>query len=163
MKKKFKDGLKVRGFFRLNIVNPDGKVAGDSGWVENQIVNTGYQNFLQYVLVGNAASKTVSHAALGTGTGAATADATLVGQLTETGCKVAITTGTAGSKTVSWTFTVPSGTLAAASTINNVALYYYTAQAQPNTSGTMMCGTSYATSQLATNQAVNGTYQISFA
>ena len=156
--KKTKDGISVKGFFRLNIIDPDGKVAGDSGWRQNQIVNNGYQQFMQYALIGSAGSKTVTHAALGTGTAPASADTTIIGELTETNSRMAITTGTSGSKTVNFTFTLTSGILAAASTIQNVGLFNGSTRA----GGTMLAGNTYATSSLATNQAINGTYQIIF-
>jgi hypothetical protein len=163
MAKKITDGIKVKGFFRLNIVNPDGSIAGDSGWRQNAITNSGYQQFLMYLLMGSAGSLRPGFAALGTaGTPAAT-DSTLVNQLTETGAKPALTTGSSGSKTVVYTFTLNSGTIAAASTIMNVGLYWYTVSSQANGNGTMMAGSTYASSTLATNQAVNGTYQIQFA
>jgi len=158
-----KETSSVRGFFKLNVVNPDGSIAGDSGWKENAITNVGYQDFLMYLLAGSAGSLRPGYAAFGTaGTPAAT-DSTLVNQLTETGCRPALSTGTLGSKTVQYTFTLNSGTIAAASTIQNVGLYYYTASTQANNAGTLMAGQTYASSSLATNQAVNGTYQIIFA
>lgn len=163
MKKRTKmpvvDSPAARGFYRLNIVNPDGTVAGDTGWVDNQIVNTGYQDFLMYLLAGSAGSLRPSHAAIGTGTVPASNATTLAGELTETAGRVALTTGTSGSKTVSYTFTLSSGVIAAASTIQNVGLFSGSTQA----GGTMMAGNTYATSSLATNQAINGTYNIAFA
>ncbi len=156
--KEISSGLNVKGFFRLAIVNPDGTVAGDSGFKENQIVNTGYQDFLMYLLAGSAGSLRPSHAALGTGTVPASSATSLAGELTESAGRMALTTGTSGSKTVSYTFTLNSGVIAGASTIQNVGLFSGSTQA----GGTMMAGNTYATSALATNQAVNGTYQIIF-
>ncbi len=156
---KSKDGIVTKGFYRLNIVNPDGSVAGDTGWKQNQIVNNGYQQFLMYLLAGSAGSIRPSHAALGTGTIPASAATSLAGELTEATGRCALTTGTSGSKTVNYTFTLASGVIAAASTINNVGLFSGSTQA----GGTLMAGNTYATSSLATNQAVNGTYAISFA
>lgn len=154
-----KDSIVTKGFFRLNVVNPDGSIAGDTGWKKNQIVNNGYQQFLMYLLAGSAGSIRPSHAALGTGTIPASAATVLAGELTESGGRCALTTGTSGSKTVNYTFTLASGVIGAASTINNVALFSGSTQA----GGTLMAGNTYTTSALATNQAVNGTYAISFA
>lgn len=154
-----KDGVKARGFFRLAVVNPDGSIASDSGYRENQIVNTGYQDFLMYLLAGSAGSLRPSHAALGTGTVPASNATTLAGELTESAGRMALTTGTSGSKTVQYTFTLNSGVIAAASTIQNVGLFSGSTQG----AGTMFAGNTYATSSLATNQAVNGTYNIAFA
>lgn len=153
------DGVKARGFFRLAIVNPDGSIAADTGYRENQIVNVGYQDFLMYLLAGSAGSLRPSHAALGTGTVPASSATTLAGELTETSGRMALTTGTSGSKTVQYTFTLNSGVIAAASTIQNVGLFSGSTQG----GGTMFAGNTYATSALATNQAVNGTYNIAFA
>lgn len=159
-KRKAKDQARVRGFFRLNIVNPDGTVSGDSGWKENQIVDNGFQQFLQYALVGSAGSKTATHAALGTGTVPGAAATSLNGELTDAaGCRCALTTGTSGSKTVSFTFTLNSNVITAAKTINNVGLF----NGSTTAAGTMFAGNTYTTSALATNQSVNGTYQISLA
>ena len=157
--KKTKDTVGVKGFYRLNIINPDNTIAGDSGWVQNMIVNNGYQQFLMYLLAGSAGSLRPSHAALGTGTIPASNATVLAGELTETAGRMALTTGTSGSKTVVYTFTLNSGVIAAASTIQNVGLFSGSTQA----GGTLMAGYTYATSSLATNQAVNGTYQIIFA
>lgn len=157
-KSKTSSGISVKGFFRLAIVNPDGSVQSDSGFKENQIVNTGYQDFFMYLLAGSAGSLRPSHAAIGTGTVPASNATVLAGELTEAAGRMALTTGTSGSKTVSYTFTLASGVIAAASTINNVGLFSGSTQG----GGTMMAGNTYATSSLATNQAVNGTYQIIF-
>lgn len=155
---KVKDSVKAKGFFRLNIINKDGTVGGDTGWTQNQIVNNGYQQFLMYLLAGSAGSIRPSHAALGTGTVPASSATVLAGELTEAAGRMALTTGTSGSKTVSYTFTLASGVIAAASTIQNVGLFSGSTQA----GGTMMAGNTYATSNLATNQSVNGTYQVIF-
>ena len=154
-----KDVARTRGFFKLDVVNPDGSVHQKGAWRENQIVNVGYQDFLMYLLAGSAGSLRPSHAALGTGTVPASNATTLAGELTETAGRMALTTGTSGSKSVVYTFTLASGVIAAASTIQNVGLFSGSTQG----GGTMFAGNTYATSSLATNQAVNGTYTIAFA
>lgn len=162
-KKAAASGLKVRGFFRLNIVEEkNGKpvVVGDSGWRENTVVNGGFVSFLQFAIIASAGSKTVTHAALGTGTAPGAADTTLQGELTDAAaCRCAVTTGTSGSKTVNFTFTLASNVITAAKTINNVGLF----NGSTTNAGSLFAGNTYTTSALATNQAVNGTYQISFA
>ena len=155
---KTKSMAAARGRFRLKTINPDGKVATDSGWKDNQIVNTGYQDFLMYLLAGSAGSLRPDHAALGTGTVPASSATSLNGELTEAAARMSLTVGTSGSKTVQYTFTLASGVIAAASTIQNVGLFNGSTQG----GGTMMAGNTYATSALATNQAVNGTYDIIF-
>ena len=64
---KARDGTKIRGFFRVHIVNDDGTVAGDSGWKENQITNLGFNQYLVSALGAIAGSKQVSHLNVGTG------------------------------------------------------------------------------------------------
>jgi len=111
-------------------------------------------------MIASAGSKTITHAAIGTGTAPGTSDTTLNGELTDAaGCRCAITTGTAGSKTVNFTFTLASGVTVAARTIQNVGLF----NGSTTNSGSLFAGNTYTTSALATNQAVNGTYAISFA
>lgn len=150
--------IATKGFFKLNVVNPDGSVQSTTGWRKNQIVNVGYQDFLMYLLAGSAGSLRPSHAALGTGTVPGSAATTLPGEFTEAAGRMALTTGTGGSKTVNYTFTLNSGVVGA-STIQNVGLFSGSTQG----GGTMFAGNTYATSALATNQAVNGTYAIAFA
>lgn len=159
------EGLKVKGFFRLQVGQPVdakgtiGAVQGDSGWRANQIVNGGYVSFLQFAIIASAGSLTATHAALGTGTAPAASATTLPNELTDAaGCRCALTTGTSGSKTVNFTFTLNSNVITAARTIQNVGLF----NGSTTSAGTLFAGNTYATSALATNQAVNGTYQIIF-
>lgn len=156
--KEIGDLIRAKGFFRLKTVNPDGSVDGDTGWRQNQIVNNGYNFFLQFLLAGSAGSLRPSHAAIGTGTVPGSAATTLPGELTEAAARCSLTTGTSGSKTVVYTFTLASGIISAQSTIQNVGLF----SGSTAGGGTMMAGNTYATSALATNQAINGTYNIVF-
>lgn len=153
------DGVKARGFYRLQI-NEDGKVVGDSGWRQNQVVNLGFQDYLAATLGAVAGSKQVTHAILGTGTAPGAADTSLNGEITDAaGMRCAVTPTTIASKTVQFAFTLASNVITAAKTIQNVGLI--------NTSttnvGTIFAGNTYTTSALATNQSVNGSYQIRFA
>lgn len=155
------DSLKARGFFRLQIQNQDGKVAGDSGWRENQVVNLGFQDYLCQTLAGMAGSKTISHAMLGTGSTPGAADTALDGEITDVaGTRCAVTPTTIASKTIQFAFTLNSGVYTAAKTINNVGLINHSSTA---TAGTIFAGNTYTTSALATNQSVNGSYQIRFS
>jgi hypothetical protein len=63
-----KEGINVRGFFRVQIVDPEtGEVSGDSQWMQNQVTNLGFNQFLVSALGSIAGSKYISHLALGTG------------------------------------------------------------------------------------------------
>src|SRR5678816_282245 len=122
---KHTDAIKVRGFFRLQIVEDDpltGKprVVGKTGWRKNTVVNLGFDQFLCQTLAGMAGSKTVSFAALGTGTAPAATDTTLNGEITDVaGMRMAVTPTTIASKTVQFAFTLASGLVTANKTIQN--------------------------------------------
>lgn len=160
-KKITKDSLTAKGFFRLQISEQDGRVSGDSGWRENQVVNLGFQDYLCQSLAGMAGSKTVSHAMLGTGTAPGAAATSLDGEITDVaGVRCAVTPTTIASKTVQFAFTLASNVYTEAKTIQNVGLINHSSTAQ---AGTIFSGNTYTTSALATNQAVQGSYQIRFA
>jgi hypothetical protein len=155
------EGIKARGFFRLQIQDQDGKVAGDTGWRENQVTNDGFNQYLCFALASSAGSKYVSHAMLGTGTVPGAAATSLDGEITDVaGTRCAVTPTTIASKTVQFAFTLASSVYTAAKTIQNVGLINHSSTA---TAGTIFAGNTYTTSALATNQSVNGSYQIRFA
>jgi len=159
-KKITKDSLTAKGFFRLQISEQDGRVSGDSGWRENQVVNLGFQDYLCQSLAGMAGSKTVSHAMLGTGTAPGAAATSLDGEITDVaGVRCAVTPTTIASKTVQFAFTLASNVYTEAKTIQNVGLINHSSTAQ---AGTIFSGNTYTTSALATNQAVQGSYQLRF-
>lgn len=154
-----KDAVRAQGFFRINIME-GGKVVGDSGWRKNQVVNLGFDQYLCQTLAGMAGSKTISHAALGTGTAPGASATTLDGEFTDAaGCRCAVTPTTIASKTVQFAFTLNSNVITAAKTIQNVGLF----NTSTTTTGTIFAGNTYTTSALATNQSVNGSYQIRFS
>lgn len=155
--KSLNDSLKVRGFFRLQI-NEDGKVVGDSGWKENQIVNDGFDQYICRSMAGIAGSKQVAYALIGTGTAPAATDTSLDGEITDIAAmRCAVSPTTIQSKTVQFAFTLSSGQITAAKTIKNVGLINHSSTAQANT---ILCGGTFTTSALATNQAINGSYQL---
>jgi type V secretory pathway adhesin AidA len=80
MAKKNKDGIKVKGMFRINI-EEDGRIVGDSGWVENQVTNLGFNQYLVMSLGSIAGSKYVTHLALGSGGAPAASATTLAGEV----------------------------------------------------------------------------------
>src|ERR1035438_1997662 len=75
--------IKIRGMFRLNIVEDrDGKetIVGDTGWKENLIVNGGFLNMVNQMGTGLTGSK-ISYAGLGTGTVPGATDTALNGEV----------------------------------------------------------------------------------
>lgn len=158
-----KDAVKVQGFFRLNIVedvNGQPKVVGDSGWLKNQVVNLGFQDYLCKTLAGGSGSKTISHIALGTGGAPAATDTSLAGEIMSSTQRGTVSTSVISSKTIQFTaaFNSSDSFLTATSNLSNVALINTTA-----TNGTIFAGNTYTSSACATNQSVNVTYQIRFS
>ena len=157
----YSEGVKARGFFRLQIREQDGRVAGDTGWKANQVTNEGFQDYLCQTLAGMAGSKTISHAMLGTGTAPAAAHTALDGEITDVAtARCAVTPTTISSKTIQFAFTLASNVYTESKVIRNIGLINHSSTA---TAGTIFAGNTYTTSNLATNQAVNGSYQIRFA
>ena len=160
-KKINKDGVRAKGFFRLQIQNQDGKVAGDTGWKENVVTNLGFQDYLCKSLGSMSGSKYISYAMLGTGTAPATDATALDGEITDVAtARCAVIPTTIASKTVQFAFTLASSVYTAPHTIQNVGLINHSSTA---TAGTIFSGNTYTTSALATNQSVNGSYQIHFS
>ena len=160
-KKINKDGVRAKGFFRLQIQNQDGKVAGDTGWKENVVTNLGFQDYLCKSLGSMSGSKYISYAMLGTGTAPATDATALDGEITDVAtARCAVTPTTIASHTVQFAFTLASSVYSVPHTIQNVGLINHSSTA---TAGTIFSGNTYTTSALATNQSVNGSYQIRFS
>lgn len=156
------DKTGLRGFFRVQIANQDGSLAGDSGWLENQVTNLGFNEYLVSTLGAIAGSKQISHAALGTGSQPGAAHTSLEGELDPTNARAAVTAATSsGSKTVRFTATFNSSQSFASATVNisNIGLF----NTSEVTTGTVFAGNTYASSSCATNQNVNVTYDIIFS
>jgi len=161
-KTKTRDAIKVRGFFRLQIVeDKDGgqRVVGDSGWKRNQITNLGFDQFLAQTLAGMAGSKTVSHVALGTGGAPAAGDTSLAGEIMSSTQRKTVSPSTIASKTAQFTaaFASSASFLTASVNLSNIGLF------NTSTAGTLFAGNTYTSSACNTNQSVNVTYQIRFS
>ena len=77
-----KEGIGIKGFSRVRIVNPDGSLHGDSGWVgPNQVTNLGFNDYICQTIGGMAGSKVITHALLGSGTAPGAADTSLEGEV----------------------------------------------------------------------------------
>lgn len=158
------DHMGIKGFYRLQIVNQDGTIAGEAEGY-NVITNAGFLNMVNQMGTSLTGSK-ISHAALGTGTAPNVTDVLQLGELFTNGSssviRVALTAATSStSKTLHNTGTFASGQITAAATINNIGLWQTSGPI--TSSGTLLQGASYTTSALATNQAVNFTYDLTFA
>lgn len=166
-KKNVQEGLKVRGFYRVQL-EQDGEIVGDSGWKENAVVNLGFNNYLVKTLGALSGSAQVSHMALGTGGAPSATDTSLSGEVSTNGSgsvvRSAVTAATSStSKTCRFTATFSSANsfVTASANISNIGLFNVSG---PTTaSGSLFAGNTYTSSACATNQNVNATYDIIFA
>jgi len=155
-----KDPIKIEGFSRVQIVDPDGTVKGDSGFVgPNQITNVGFLNYLCHLLGASAGSRQVAFAALGTGGVPASNATTLPGEITSSTQRNTVTYANVGSTTAQFvvTFASSESFLAGQSTLDNIGLFVSSAE------NSLFAGNTYTASTCDTNQAVNCTYQIRFS
>lgn len=154
--------ITLHGFTRVQISNPDGSLAGDSGWRgPNQIVNDGILNYLVHNLGKSAGSCQIGYVALGEGTDAPNAtDTTLASEIMASTQRKAVTYGSVGSTTAQFTATFSSSDsfLSAAVDLANIGLFNSDA-----TDDTLFAGNTFDSSSCDTNQNVNVTYQIRFA
>lgn len=159
MAKKTSDSVGLRGFFRVQIAD-NGKVAGDSGWVENTVTDLGINQYLVNWLLGDTGSgKSVGYMALGTGGTMATNVTALAGELGDTSAgRAAVSTSLVASKTAQFTaaFNSANSFITGSHNISNVGLF----DASVTAAGTMFAGNTFASSSVATNQSVQVTYQI---
>jgi hypothetical protein len=154
----------LSGMYRVNIVNPDGTIAGDSGWKKNVITNVGLSDYIMKKFISATGSLTPAYFALGSGnTSLATNATSLPGQIAGShmvalGANTASTSRGASSDggTVQMLATFSSNIFAASTTIGIAGLHAVT-------NGSVMCGGTFASSTVATNQAVNCTYNVIFA
>ncbi len=148
--------IKIRGFYHVQLVDPDGSIVGDSGECENQITNAGFRYYLSYLLGAIAGSLQVSHMALGTGGVPNATDTTLPGEVVG---RAAVSAASSGSTSVQFTATFASANSFVTDTrnISNIGLV------NSSNAGTLFSGNTFASSSCATNQTVNCTYRITFA
>ena len=150
-----KENAGVRGFFRLQIVDDEFGVVGDSKWQENQITNLGFLNIVNQLGTSLSGSKH-SHLGLGTGGVPNATDTDLGGEVTK---RAALTAASSGSTALQMTATFASadGFDTATRDSSNIGVFATSA------SGTLLSGTTYASSSCATNQSVHASYTWTFA
>lgn len=149
------EGIKVRGFFRLRIVEEDNRIVGDTGYLPNQVTNDGKRNYLARLIGALSGSSQIGYMALGTGGAPAAADTTLAG---EQSVRTAVTAATSGSTAVQFTATFSSAGsfVTATKNLSNIGLF------ATDSGGTLFAGNTYASSSCATNQNVQATYTLTF-
>lgn len=148
---KAKEGIQIRGFSRIQL-EQDGKILGDSGYVENTITNEGKRHYLAQLLGSIAGSSQIGYAALGSGSEANATHTTQNLELAED-VRNAVAAETNGSTAIRFTGTFASGDnfVTATRDISNIGLWY------TNTGGSLFAAAAYASSSCATNQNVNYT------
>lgn len=155
MEKHPNEGIKVRGFFRVQIEDEEFGIVGDSGWSENVITNLGFLNVVNQLGTSLTGSKH-SHLALGSGGAPATNATSLAGEVE---VRAALTAASSGSTALQMTATFASSASFVTNTqnISNIGVF------GTNSGGTLLSGNTYASSSCATNQAVNATYTWTFS
>jgi len=155
----------IGGMTRVNIVNPDGTVVGDSGWNKNVITNTGLSDYIVKKFLSATGSSTPSWFSLGSigSTSLATDATSLLGEIASNhmvtiGANTATTARGASNaaNTAQFLATFSSNIFGTSTQIGMAGLRH------TNNAGTVMCGGTFASSTVATNQAVNCTYQVLF-
>ncbi len=155
------DGVRIRGFFRVQITEPDPgespKMVGDSGWVENLVVNLGFNHYLVSSLGSIAGSKYITHAGLGTGAAPTAAQTSLAGETDKRTSVTAATSSTSKVLRLTMTFGSSDSFVTIARNLSNIGLFNTSA------AGSLFAGNTYTSSSCATNQNVNATYDITFS
>ena len=151
----------MKGCFHLQIEDESGDIVGDSGPVHNLVTLHGFQHM--GLLYGTNLSGTrPGFVAVGEGAAPATDATSLPSEVSGTSNvvkRVVPTASTeAGSKTLRYVATLAStdSFVTATENISNVGLFNHS-------DGSSLCaGAAYASSSVATNQAVNITYDLVF-
>lgn len=147
-----KDGVVIRGFMRGQLVDAKtGKVVGDTKWGRNKLTNYGLTQLALLVSGGGVA---IGYGSLGTQTASINMSATNI--MAENSFQ-AITTGTSGTCTATFTCSFAGTNNSASLTIGSFGLF------KTNSVGSLIAARTYASSQMTTAQNFNVTHQIQFA
>jgi len=155
----------VDGFYRVNIVDQDGAIKGDSGWKHNLITNGGLTSYISYVFGSIAGSSYVNRMQLGSLQSAlATNASSLPGEygksLMATVASSQCTTraNSTSGDTVRFLATFVSNSIISTTnqTIACIGLYATTNQSS------VFCGGSFTASTLGQSQAINCSYDVVF-
>lgn len=148
------DCLKVKGFFRIK-KDEDGGIVADTGWLENTVVNLGFQDYICASIGAVAGSKQISHLAIGTGTAPATNGTSLEG---ETGTRKTTSNSVVASNTLQMTAAWASGDHPGGTpSVQNLGLFNTSA------TGTLCAGNTFSSSAWNSNQGISATYQLRFS
>ncbi len=153
-KRRKHDTIRVRGFFRLNIVDKKTrKIVGDTGWLENQITNYGWESCIAALPFACANSIQATGMMLGSGTGVASSGTNLQNSLSDYWGSFLQST-VAGSSTCRATRSF-DGTLGAV-TLQEIGVF-------AASNGTVIAAKSFNSSALTTDQDVNCSYELRYS
>ena len=154
---KTSDGIKVRGFFRVQIKDAKtGKIMGDSGWGPNTLTNYGLNNACAGASIGAAGSCQVASACMATqSTAVGAAQISLEGVENEV---VDLTPSTVATGTARMTGSFAGSDNSDTLTVGSIGLHSNT-----NSATDMLAGQTFTTSQMATNQNFDFTYEWQFS
>jgi len=155
------NSLIAKGFFDLEIVNPDGTIAGKAERVPNLVTRHGFQHIC--LLVGtNLTGTQFSHLNVGEGAAPATNATSLPSEVSGTNNavqrQVATAATQAGSVTLRFTGTMSSANsfVTATENISNVGIFNH------SSGSSCVAGAAFTSSSCATNQNINITYDLVF-
>ncbi len=148
-----KDGIRIRGFARVQLIDKKTKkIVGDSGWGRNAVTNYGLNNAFAGAAIGQAASAQIVGAQLATQTAAI--NATLVSLIGTENAYKTVSPSTVATGTARVTCSFDGSDNSAAITIGAVGVYSNT-----NVATNLIAGKTFTTSQFATNQQLNLSYE----
>ena len=152
---KEKDGISVKGFGRVQLVNVrNGKIEADTGWQKNVITESGFDDAIVGAIGGIAASSQMTHLQIGTQTDApASTQSTLSGEF---GTRVAVTPTLVGAGTLQAT---ANWTTAQNTQSDSGAIAAY----GTSSGGSCLNALTFATSAKTTDQEMNATLQWQFS
>jgi hypothetical protein len=156
MKKKH-DSIQLKGFFRAQIVDKKTKkIVGDSGWNQNVITNAGFESCIVALpFDGITNSAQGSYMILGDGTDPATDATSLPGANTDLVSSFAGVSVVASlTARATQVFEGSDSTMAA---LKNIGILL------DATNGSLLCGQSFPTSALSSDQQVNASYELRFS
>lgn len=164
-RKALSSGLGISGFYRVNIIDADGRIRGDSGWEKNTVTNLGLANYICYIMASSAGSLRPNFMHLGSLQSSHASNATNVTGAFPLSCAASFQSTQHTSRaaqsdgaTVRWLATFVSNSIATTTiTIAAIGLFNTT-----NATSAMCCG-SFASSTLGSAQAINCSYDIVFS
>jgi hypothetical protein len=147
------EAVAIKGFTRLQIKNKkDGKIVGDTGWLQNQITNYGLESCIVALPFKCAGSIQATGIMLGSGTGVASDGTNLQNSNSDYWTAFAQST-VSDSLTCRATASI-DGTKGAA-TLQEIGVF-------AASTGTVIAAKSFNSSALTTDQDVNCTYELRY-